>query len=144
MLVDGNSKPFNELKVRATKNISKGEEVTQCYIDGRFMTSSQMKARLQKDFSIIECKCSVCAGSIPHQDGLISEISSKTASVYSQSFDLLYQKKKKDWMIEALRIERAADLTKQLYVGDISVRFKVYVRFVFASQMARDPIVNSS
>jgi len=124
-------------EIRALNDILKGEEVTQCYPRG-FMTSSQMKTYLQ-EFLQFDCKCGVCSGSIPHQDVLISEISSKTAILYSQTVSR-YQKKKKDWMNEASELERVVDLSKQLYIGHIFDRLKVYEPFVVASQMARDPI----
>ena len=127
----------DELEVRALKDILKGEEVTQCYTRG-LMTSSQMKTKLQEDFHF-DCKCGVCSGSIPHQDVLISEISSKINLFYSP-LDTLYRKKKKDWMNEASELERAVDLSKQLYIGPFFERLEVYGIFVVASQMARDPI----
>jgi len=124
-------------EIRAIKDILKGEEVTQCYTRG-LMTSSQMKAMLQEVFRF-DCKCGVCTGSIPHQDVLISEISSKINLLYSP-IDTFFRKKKKDWMNEASELERAVDLTKQLYIGQLSDRLKVHEPFVVASQMARDPI----
>jgi len=132
-----NSDAADELEVRALKDILKGEEVTHCYTRG-LMTSSQMKTKLQEAFHF-DCKCGVCSGSIPHQDVLISEISSKINLLYSP-FDTLYRKKKKDWMNVASELERAVDLSKQLYIGRISERLKVYRLFVVASQMARDSI----
>jgi len=125
------------IEIRAIKDILKGEEVTHCYTRG-FMTSSQMKTKLQEDFHF-DCKCGVCSGSIPHQDVLISEISSKINLLYSP-FDTLYRKKKKDWMNVASELERAVDLSKQLYIGHIFDKLNVYRLFVEASQMARDPL----
>ena len=46
----------------------------------------------------------------------------------------------KGWMIEASKFERAADLVKQLYIGEIPARLKIYCQFVERSQMARDPV----
>ena len=125
------------IEIRAIKDILKGEEVTQCYTRG-LMTSSQMKTKLQEAFRF-DCKCGVCSGSIPHQDVLISEISSKMNLLYSP-LDTLYRKKKKDWMNEVSELERAVDLSKQLYIGHMFDRLKVYRFFVVASQMARDSI----
>ena len=124
------------LEVRAIKNISKGEEVTSCHTEG-ILTSFQMKTKLQKNFGF-DCKCGVCAGVIPNQDRIIREIS-KIANVDLQPVSP-YQKKMKAWMIEASKFERAADLTMQLYIGQLSPRLKVYKNFVVRSQMARDPI----
>ena len=134
--LDDISDSDNGLEVKAIKDIRKGEEVTFCYTkEGGLMTSSQMKTNLQEDFGF-DCKCGVCAGVIPDQDRLIREIS-KIANVQPNS---LYQKKKKGWRIEASKFERAADLTKQLYIGRIWDRIQVYEKFVARSQMARDPI----
>ena len=131
----------NEVKVRAIKDISKGEEVTECYIGG-FNTMSQMKTKLREVFNF-DCKCGVCSGSIPNQDRLILEISSTLAYVESQSLDFVYyQKKKNEWTTEVLQLERTADLTKQLYIGHrhIMDRFKVFLHLIVSSQMARDSI----
>ena len=128
---------FLELEVRATKDISKGEEVTTCYTRG-FMTSSQMKKDLQEFFNF-DCKCGVCAGVIPHQDKIIREIL-KIYDVNLQQPVSLYQKKMKGWMIEASKYERAAHLTKQLYIGEIASSLNIYAEFIGRSQMARDPI----
>jgi len=127
-----------EASIVAIKDISKGDEVTDCYTEG-FMTSSQMKTMLQEVF-MFNCECGVCSGSIPHQDRLISEISSRAAIAFSRPLDLAYQWKKKEWMTEASQVEKIADLAEQLYVGHIADRLKVFLHFVMVSQMARDPI----
>ena len=118
------------LKVLAMKDISKGEEVTECYI--HVMTKSQMKEKIQEKFSF-DCKCGVCVGSISDQDGIIAEINSLVPNpVPIRNF--IHQENK------ALKLERAADLTKQLYIGNIKNRLFVFVKFVIASQLDRDPI----
>ena len=135
---DMDSVHMNQIKVRAIKDISKGEEVTECYTGG-FLTRSKMKTTLQEKFSF-DCKCGVCTGSIPNQDRLILEISSIMSIALSQTLDQLYQKKKKEWMTEASQLERAAELSKQLYIGRSDNRIRVLAVFVTATQMARDPI----
>merc|ERR1711971_1031535 len=89
-----------------------------CYTEG-FMTSSQMKTMLQEVF-MFNCECGVCSGSIPHQDRLISEISSRAAIAFSRPLYLAYQWKKKEWMTEAsqmardpIRLKKAKDLMKE-------------------------------
>ena len=126
--------------VIATKDISKGEEVTDCYIRA-LLTKSQMKRKLQADHLFV-CICCVCSGSFPDQDGIISEINQllPSSSKYPifhdvQTISLIWQKTN-----EASKLERAANLTKHLYVGQFLNRFVVFEQFVLASQMARDPI----
>nr|ALS05290.1 histone-lysine N-methyltransferase SMYD3 isoform X2 [Paracalanus parvus] len=137
-------------KAIAIKDISKGEEVTQCYTRG-LMTKSKMKTKLQEDFCF-ECKCVVCSGSDPGQDGLISKIIRLVPDVSkhhissryhdAQTIKSLYNNTMQDWRKEASHLERAADLiNKQLYIGHIQDRFFVFEIFVSASQMARDPLV---
>ena len=117
----------------AMKDISKGEEVTECYDKIHpLMTKSQMKQKIQEDFSF-DCKCSVCVGSIPDQDRIIVEINSLAPNSLTIR-NLITQRKK------ATKLERAADLAKQLYIGSIMDKFLVFVEFVIASQMDRDPI----
>ena len=136
VFIDGISDPVSEFTVIATKDISKGEEVTQCFTDGRwFQTSSERKTMLQTKFSL-DCKCGVCAGSLPHQDGLISEISSKIV-MFSRPLDLLNPMKTKERMTE---VDRIIDLSKQLNIGGYTDMIKVYKQLVVISQMCRDPI----
>ena len=119
------------LVVLAMKDISKGEEITECYMKG-LMTSSQMKEKIKEEFSF-DCKCGVCVGSISDQDVIIAEINSLVPnSVPIRTF--IHQEQK------ASKLERAADLAKQLYIGYINIRFFVFVKFVIASQLDRDPI----
>ena len=116
-----------EIRVLAAKDISKGEEVTECYISkSGLMIKSQMKKEIREVFSF-DCKCGVCSGSIPDQDEIISEINRLMA-------------KKNVMMTEASKLERVVDLSRQLYIGHIKERFIFLVLFVIASQMARDPI----
>ena len=91
-----------------------------------------MKQKIQEDFSF-DCKCGVCAGSIPDQDRIIVEINSLAPNSLTIR-NLIHQRKK------ATKLERAADLAKLLYIGNTRNRFLVFVKFVIASQMDRDPI----
>jgi len=120
----------DEIKVLAAKDIFKGEEVTECYISG-LMTKSEMKTKIKTIFSF-DCKCGVCSGSIPDQDGIILEINRLLVQVP--------KKEKNKLLTEASKLERIVDLTKQLYIGHIKERFINFVLYVWASQMARDPI----
>ena len=58
----------------------------------------------------------------------------------AQTLRQMEQMRRKDWVAEASKLQRAADLTKQLYIGHIEDRLFVIGQFVAASQMARDPI----
>ena len=110
------------------------------------MTKHSMKTRLQANCSF-DCKCGVCSGSIPGQDGIISEIIQLVPEVTKEhdeehdeeTIKALYKMKKEDWKTEASNLEKAADLMKQLYIGDIQNKFYILILFVSASQMARDP-----
>merc|ERR1712063_223511 len=110
---------MGEIKVTATRDISKGEEVTECYTRG-LMTKSEMKSKLQSDFSF-DCKCDVCSGSIPDQDKISSQIQQEVPSLTKyhahvldiiETVSLIYFKEK-NWMPEASKLERAANLAKQ-------------------------------
>ncbi len=144
--------PDKEVNVRATKDIKKGEEVTYCVMKG-MMTKSQMKTKLKTSFGF-DCKCPVCSGEIPDQDKIISEINrlvelpSPTGFVNPSSFhdpnstlSLFSKRKKSEWRVQALKHERAADLTKQLYVGHVQDTFSVLTRFATTAQLSRDPVL---
>ena len=119
-------------KVIAIKDISKGEEVTESYLEGlELKTKTQMRTELQADCSF-DCKCGVCTGSIPDQDGIISKIKQLVPSPTNPIVCTP--------ITHNLRLERAAELTKQLYVGRFHARIAVLEQFVYASQKARDPI----
>ena len=142
--------PDKEVNVRAIKDIKKGEEITHCYMKG-MLTKSQMKTKLQTLFGF-DCKCPVCSGAVPNQDGIISEINrlvelpspsgfvkpisfldpTSTLSIYSR-------RKRSDWRAEARKHERAAGLIKELYIGHVQDKFSVLTRFVTTAQLARDP-----
>ena len=141
--------PDKEVNVRAIKDIKKGEEITHCYMKG-MMTKSEMKTKLQTLFGF-DCKCPVCSGGVPNQDGIISEINrlvelpSPSGFVNPVSFldpsstlSLYSRRKQSDWRAEALKHERAADLTKELYIGHVQDKFSVLTRFATTAQLARD------
>ena len=132
---DDDGRPYKRIEIRAIKDISKGEEVTEYYMTKGMMTKSQRREIILGAFSF-DCKCSVCVGLISDQDGIISEIVSINAK---RCLNLTYQMKTEDWMTEALKFERAADLTRKLDVGHILDRISVIMNFVRVSQMARDP-----
>ena len=136
----------------AIKDISKGEEVTECYTRRLpLLTKAQMRTKLQTLFNF-DCKCTVCSGSIPDQDGIISEMNRLVPLIYPKycaawryghdtpTHNPFHQKKEKDWKADAANFETAAGLSRQLYIGGIQNKLDILHQFVSVSQMARDPI----
>ena len=105
------------------------------------LTKTQMRAELQTIFNF-DCKCTVCSGSIPDQDGIISEMNRLVPLIYPKycaawryghdtpTHNPFHQKKEKDWKADAANFETAADLSRQLYIGGIQNKLDFLVQFV--------------
>ena len=126
------------VKVRAVKDISKGEEVTHCFITGG-ISSSQfgMKKYLQQSFGF-DCNCPVCSGKIPNQEVIRSELVSIMITLPQLNHK---QTPQKDWRVNVSSLERAIDLSKQLYIGDVFSIGQSLVEIVVAAQLAREPVL---
>ena len=130
------------LEVVASKDISKGEEISHCFIIGtNFISQRKMKASLKKKYHF-DCNCTVCTGEVPNQD----EIRSELAPIMNSLPQVILketgrQPRQTAWRVNVSRLERAVDLSKQLYIGDVFNRVQTLVDLVIAAQLAREPVL---
>ena len=114
--------PKLRMEVRAIKDISRGEEVTICYLsaDSQCMQpQSLMKQTLLREYEF-DCECDVCLGKIPDQDAIKRKIwNLRMQYLNTAPTQGAHQKTRLDWKREALMLEKMLDLTVKLHVGHL-------------------------
>ena len=137
-------RPLDEfnVEIRAIKDISRGEEITKCYIPQvpAFKTlgvNSRERMKTIKEKYSFDCKCEVCTGNVPDQEDIMREL----GELYCSILDIEdhYKKKPADWRKEAVTFDKIVELTKKQYIGPVeSEKFNSAVSLANAAQMARD------
>jgi len=136
----GSFEAGTHLEVRAVKDISKGEEVTYCYItEVNFTSQIEMKKYLTESFGF-DCNCPVCSGKVSNQDEIRSELE-KIMNTLPQLIHKQTQRNMKNWRVNVSSLERVVDLTQQLHIGDVFSRGQILVDIVAAAQLAREPVL---
>ena len=110
-------------EVRAVKDISRGEEITKCYLDSKNMLNFGFNrltrmSRIQEVLGF-ECKCFICSGGLGKFADQ-EEILKKMLELAKKFDPNHHQKKKVDWEREAQLYQRMADLTKELFIGTVT------------------------
>ena len=135
----GNLESGNGLEVLASKDISKGEEISHCLLIGtNYVSQREMKNSLQKKYRF-DCNCIVCSGEVPNQDEIRSEI-----APIMNSLPLIILKEmgiRTGWRVNVSKLEKAVDLSKKLYIGDVFNRGQTMADLVIAAQLAREPVL---
>ena len=121
-LLDGekNKEPEKRFELRAVKNIAKEDEVTIYYPHGEsgrsflFLYSQAVnRALVRKDFGF-DCRCGVCLGQVPNQDGIVGKI----RDVMKHQIGIKDEEKTlQDWKREAIVYGIVCDLAKPIYIG---------------------------
>jgi len=127
------------IEVRATRNISKGEEVTTFYIMNPTtvnMLRPEIRAMLKRVFGF-DCKCPICTGEIPDQDDIKRKIL-KIIEYAPPAHDL---KRPSDWKREANECDRIMMLTKQMHIVPFDTKCFVCIDLAYAAHMARNPVL---
>ena len=130
-------------EVRAVRDISKGEEVTVCYLlDGENLgPKAQRQLKLRINHALSECKCLVCSGETPDQEDLVEEYGRIFDTLKFKGYDNHYKKTLLDWKKEAMMMEKILDITPQLYIAKVDDKYRAYNLVAEAAQMARDPVL---
>ena len=135
--------PKLRMEVRAIKDISKGEEVTICYLPALPSVQYQavMNKTLQDNYNF-DCECDVCTGKDPDAGFNQDTIKRKLWAVNMQYFNTApakssHGKSRADWRKEALMLEKILDLTTQLYVGPLRTSTACDA-LAMSAQLARD------
>ena len=119
--------------VIALRDISKGEEITQCYIRGLpKYDQSEMRKRLKEEFQF-DCECTVCSGETPNQDRIIFELALALCSI---PFGNDRQRP-----IDVSKLDKAIDFTNQLYIGHLTEKEQIFSGLVVAAQLGREPVL---
>ena len=118
----GETTENGNLEIRATKDISKGEEITFFYgwFDDfgykKFGCNVNERMKIIKDRYGFNCKCCVCTGDLPDQEDIIKELLELDDKL---DLDAANQSEKgRSVYVEA--IDRIVDLNLRLYIGFIS------------------------
>lgn len=123
------------MELFALKDISKGEEITQCYIRGLpKYRQSDLKNRLKEEFGF-DCECTVCSGETPNQDGIILELALSLCCI---PFGNGGRRR-----IDVSKLDKAIDLTIQLYVGHLTEKEQqqILAGLVVSAQLGREPVL---
>ena len=135
--------PMKRYEIRAVRDISKGEEVTVCYLlDGENIgPRAQRQLKLRINHALSDCKCLVCTGEIPDQEDLVEEYGRIFDTLKFKGYDNHYKKTLLDWKKEAMMMEKILDITPQLYIAKVDDKYRAYNLVAEAAQMARDPVL---
>ena len=118
-------------KLRALKNIRKGEEITVCYyLDVQKFGSipRKRKTAFKKDLAF-DCKCPVCLGNVPFQEKILKKLIELHIKLNPTA---------SDWKREAGLWSRIVDLTMELNIGHPSGKGKVLASLAGFAHLARD------
>ena len=135
--------PMKRYEIKAVRDISKGEEVTVCYLlDGENIgPKAQRQLKLRINHALSDCKCLVCSGETPDQEDLVEEYGRIFDTLKFKGYDNHYKKTLLDWKKEAMMMEKILDITPQLYIAKVDDKYRAYNLVAEAAQMARDPVL---
>ena len=139
-LLDGerNKEPEKRFELRATKNISKEEEVTIFYLyKDCLFTHADKRASIRKEFGF-DCRCLVCLGQIPNQDHLVMRMQLETFNMKDVSPKKNEEKTLQDWKKEAIVAAIMSDLAKHLYMGRETEKMKYFFMLFRGAMKSRD------
>ena len=108
----GPLQPHDDIKdeVRAIKDISRGDEVTMCYMNNRFNSGfnrQQRREKLKASFGF-DCRCSVCSGDTADQEDILKK------------YKDLYNSTQDPHLLAVLEVnEELAELTDKIYIGNV-------------------------
>ena len=142
-LLDGqrNNDPEKRFELRATKNISKEEEVTIFYhYKDCLYTHADKRANIQKDFGF-DCRCVVCLGQVPSQDHIVMKMMCETIKLGAVSGKKDEEKTLEDWRKEAVVVGIMSDLAKPLYMGRETEKMKYFFMLFRAAMKSRDSVL---
>ena len=134
--------PMRRYEIRAIQDISKGEEITICYLNrGQNLgPRPQRQFYLQRDHSISDCICLVCSGDIPEQEDLIEEyMRIQHILKFTNIFENPHERSLLDWKREAMMMASYLDIAPKLYIGTLEDKYRSYCFVAEAAHMARDP-----
>ena len=123
-------------ELRAIKDISKGEEVTYCFLSPfkSVKTKSQRRIMLRDIFGF-DCRCCVCTGEVPDQEEILRSLDDVNPMGDP------YRKTQSEWQHDASKLAVVADLAQKLYIGQPEFKFAIFFQLYLHSQFARDSVL---
>ena len=125
-------------ELRAIKDISKGEEVTYCFISPYKSVKNKSQRRIMlRDIGFFgfDCRCGVCTGEVPDQEEILMRLDD--VNPMGDPF----RKTQSAWQRDASKLAVVADLAQKLYIGQPEFKFAVFFQLFIHSQFARDTVL---
>ena len=125
-------------EVRAIKDITRGDEITLCYLGGleHYLTCGFDKLRRMREIRDLfgfDCKCCVCSGSVPGQEEIIMELLTVLGTTDGN------RSTSSDWKAIAKTFKIAEELTRKLYTGCVVLlKLTALNDLAGAAHLARD------
>ena len=126
-------------EVRAIKDISKGDEITKCYLSTvdfkKFCRDRQKRIqKIQEEF-LFECKCCLCSGTNPGQESMLKKLLELSSTLTPSH----HQKTSSDWRSYAKTLDKVVEMTNKLHVGPaLELKFDSSTELAIAAHLARD------
>ena len=126
-------------EVVAIKDISRGDEITKCYIGCddmiKFGFNRQERMKKIRETLGFECKCSVCLGDCVDQEEILKKLREQAKNLDSDH----HLKKNADWERDAKIYQKMAELTEKLDMGAVvDIKMNLLEGFAAAAHLARD------
>ena len=126
-------------EVVAIKDISRGDEISKCYIGCddmiKFGFNRQERMKKIRDTLGFECKCSVCLGNCVDQEEILKKLREQAKNLDSDH----HLKKNADWERDAKIYQKMAELTEKLDMGAVvDIKMNLLEGFAAAAHLARD------
>jgi len=119
------------VKLKAIKDICKGEEITFCYYKAveKFGSNPRKRKTAIKKSLGFECKCPVCLGHVPVQEKTLRKLIEATNKLNPTP---------SDWKREAGIWSRVVDLTMELNIGDPHEKIRALDALVRFAHLSRE------
>ena len=126
-------------EVIAIKDISKGDEITKCYIGCNDIIEFgyERKLRMKKIRETLgfDCNCFICLGKCGDQEGILK----KLRELVKDLDDNHRVKKIVDWEREAQIFQRMEDLTEKLDIGPVmDIKMNILCALAASAHLARN------
>ena len=126
-------------EVVAIKDISRGDEISKCYIGCddmiKFGFNRQERMKKIRETLGFECKCSVCLGDCVDQEEILKKLREQAKNLDSDH----HLKKNADWERDAKIYQKMAELTEKLDMGAVvDIKMNLLEGFAAAAHLARD------
>ena len=129
-------KSQKRFEIRAVKDITRGEEVTICYLSQGYSIGFKKRREIELDLMGFDCKCIACTcpNNILDQDKILKKMFWLNNMLDQDHL----RKDAEDWAREAKIFEEITELTLKTDLGKIDDKTRALDLLVTAAQMARD------